>query len=62
MGDTIIWGENAVKLLDLIIDSGLTFNEHVEGSCKKESQEANHYSNNGEFTFTTRQVYIGPWE
>ena len=29
MGVATIWEENTVKLLDVIIDSGLTFNKHV---------------------------------
>ena len=39
VGDALIWEENAVKLLGLIIDSGLTFNNHVKAICKKASQK-----------------------
>jgi hypothetical protein len=39
VGDALIWKENAVKLLGLIIDSGLTFNNHVKEICKKASQK-----------------------
>ena len=39
VGDALIWEENAVKLLGLIIDSGLTFNNHVKAICKKALQK-----------------------
>ena len=39
VGDTTIWEENAVELLGLIIDSGLTFNKHVKETCKEASQK-----------------------
>ena len=39
VGETLIWEENAIKLLGLIIDSGLTFNNHVKAICKKASQK-----------------------
>ena len=35
VGDALILEENAVKLLGLVIDSGLTFNNHVKAIYKK---------------------------
>ena len=34
-----IWGENAVKLLGILIDSNLTFNDHLKIICKKASKK-----------------------
>ena len=39
VGDALIWKENAVKLLGLIINSGSTFNNHVKAICKKALQK-----------------------
>ena len=37
--DAIIWDEVSAKLLKIIIDSSLTFNDHVKMICKKVSQK-----------------------
>ena len=39
IGDELIWEENAVKLLGLIIDRELTFDTYVRTICKKASQK-----------------------
>ena len=39
IGDELIWEENAVKLLGLIIDRELTFDTYVRIICKKASQK-----------------------
>ena len=39
VGDALLWEENSVKLLGLIIDSELTFNNYVQMICKKASQK-----------------------
>ena len=39
VGDALLWEENSVKLLGLIIDSELTFNSYVQMICKKASQK-----------------------
>ena len=39
VGDAIIWEEYAAKLLGLLIDSNLSFNDHVKIICKKASQK-----------------------
>ena len=39
VGDALLWEENSVKLLGLIIDSELTFNSYVQMMCKKVSQK-----------------------
>ena len=38
VGDALIWEEVSAKLLGIIIDSSLTFNDHVKMICKKASQ------------------------
>ena len=38
VGDALIW-EVSAKLLGIIIDSSLTFNDHVKMICKKASQK-----------------------
>ena len=37
IGDELIWEENAVKSLGLIIDCELTFDTYVKTICKKAS-------------------------
>ena len=37
--DTLLWEENSAKLLGIIIDSALTFDDHVKMLCKKASQK-----------------------
>ena len=39
LSDETIWEENAVKLLGILIDSNLTFNDHLKIICKKASQK-----------------------
>ena len=39
VGDALLWEENSVKLLGLIIDCELTFNSYVQMICKKASQK-----------------------
>ena len=39
VGEAMIWQKNAVKLLGIIIDSGLNFKKHVKVICKKASQK-----------------------
>ena len=39
VGDALIWEEVSAKLLGIIIDSSLTFNDHVKMICKKASQK-----------------------
>ena len=39
IGDEVISGEKSVKLLGIIIDNKLDFNEHVTNLCKKASQK-----------------------
>ena len=39
VGDATIWEEDSVKLLGVIIDSQLTFNNHVKSICTKASQK-----------------------
>ena len=39
VGNALLWEENSVKLLGLLIDSELTFNDHVKIICKKASQK-----------------------
>ena len=39
IGDDVISGEKSVKLLGIIIDNKLDFNEHVTSLCKKASQK-----------------------
>ena len=39
VGDVLIWEENAVKLLVLIIDSRLTFNNHAKAIYKNALQK-----------------------
>ena len=39
LSDETIWEENAVKLLGILIDSNLTFNDHLKVICKKASQK-----------------------
>ena len=39
IGDELIWEENAVKLLGLIIDRDLTFDTYVRTICKKALQK-----------------------
>ena len=34
VGDAIIWEEYAAKLLGILIDSNLSFNDHVKMICK----------------------------
>ena len=41
VGDAMIWQENAVKLLGIIIDAGVKFNKNVKVICKKASQKLN---------------------
>ena len=44
VGDALIWEEVSAKLLGIIIDSSLTFNDHVEMICKKASQKVTEIS------------------
>ena len=37
LSDETVWKENAVKLSGNLIDSKLTFNEHLKIICKKAS-------------------------
>ena len=37
LSDETIWEENAVKLLRILIDSDLTFNDHLKIICEKAS-------------------------
>ena len=39
VGDATIWEECVAKLLGILIDSDLTFNDHVKMTCKKASQK-----------------------
>ena len=39
VGDATIWEECVAKLLGILIDSDLTFNDHVKMICKKASQK-----------------------
>ena len=39
VGDALIWEEVSAKLLGIIIDSSLTFDNHVKTICKKASQK-----------------------
>ena len=47
--DETIWEENAVKLSGIMIDSDLTFNDHLKVICKKATQK---------FTATSRFRHI----
>ena len=39
VGDSLLWEEFSAKLLGIIIDSSLTFDNHVKTICKKASQK-----------------------
>ena len=39
VGDSLLWEEFSAKLLGIIIDSSLTFDNHVKKICKKASQK-----------------------
>ena len=39
VGDALLWEENSAKLLGIIIDSSLAFDNHVKMLCKKASQK-----------------------
>ena len=39
VGDALTWEEATAKLLGIIIDSSLTFNDHVKVICNRASQK-----------------------
>ena len=39
VGDALLWEENTAKLLGILIDRDLSFNDHVKMICKKASQK-----------------------
>ena len=39
VGDAIIWEEYAAKVLDILIDSNLSLNDHLRMVCKKAPQK-----------------------
>ena len=39
VGDSLLWEELSTKLLGIIIDSSLTFDNHVKAICKKAFQK-----------------------
>ena len=38
VGNVLLWEENLVKLLGVLIFSGLNINSYMQGICKKASQ------------------------
>ena len=38
VGNVLLWEENLVKLLGVLIVSGLNINSYMQGICKKASQ------------------------
>ena len=58
VGDALIWVEVSAKLLGIIIDSSLTFNDHVKMICKKASQKLTGISRMSNFMSETKRKVL----
>ena len=58
VGDALIWEEVSAKLLGIIIDSSLTFDNHVKTICKKASQKLTGISRMSNFMSQTKRKVL----
>ena len=52
------WEENSVKLLDVLIDSDPTFNNHIKMICKKDSQKLTAISRFSHILFESKRIIL----
>ena len=58
--DTLLWEEHSAKLLGIIIDSSLTFDDHVKMLCKKASQKLTAVSRMSNFRTNNKRRLLIP--
>ena len=58
VGGSLIWEELSAKLLGIIIDSSLTFDNHVKTICKKASQKLTGISRMSNFMSETTKKFF----
>ena len=58
VGDALLWEEDSVKLLGLLIDSDLTFDGHVKMICIKASQKLNAIQRLAKFLSKSKRIIL----
>ena len=58
VGDSLIWEEVSAKLLEIIIDSSLTFNDHIKMICKRDSQKLTGIARMSNLCLNSKKVLI----